>query len=118
LLLIDDLANVTQLQVERVRSLLRVLLGKEIVLHPTADGTARYLTAEVSGDYAGLLRLAVGQHKFGGGQANTPGHETGSNKKTDAKLKSRLLPSDQSHPFLYHPLRKSSAVQLDVKPAG
>jgi len=47
LILIDDLANVTQLQVDLARSLLRVLLGKEIVLHPTADGTARYLTAEV-----------------------------------------------------------------------
>jgi hypothetical protein len=88
LLLIDDLANVTQLQVDRARSLLLVLPGKEIVLHPTADGTARYLTAEVSGDYAGLLRLAVRQNKFGGGQVGTPGHDTGSNKKTDAKLKS------------------------------
>jgi predicted transcriptional regulator len=47
LILIDDLANVTRLQVDRVRGLLRVLFGKEIVLHPTADGTARYLTAEV-----------------------------------------------------------------------
>jgi predicted transcriptional regulator len=41
LILIDDLANVTQLQVDRARSLLRVLLGKEIVIHPTADGSAR-----------------------------------------------------------------------------
>ena len=72
LTLIDDLANVTQLQVDRARGLLRVLLGKEIVLHPTADGSVRYLTAEVSGDYAGLLRLAVGQNKFGGGQAIQP----------------------------------------------
>jgi hypothetical protein len=47
LLLIDDLANVTQIQVDRAHGLLRVLLGKEIVLHQTADGTARYLTAEV-----------------------------------------------------------------------
>jgi hypothetical protein len=41
LLLIDDLANMRQLQVDPVRSLLLVLLGKEIVLHQTADGTAR-----------------------------------------------------------------------------
>jgi hypothetical protein len=68
--LIDDLANVTQFQVDKARGLLRVLLGKEIVLHPTADGSARYLTAEVSGDYEGLLRLAVGQTKFGGGQGS------------------------------------------------
>jgi len=98
--LIDDLANVTQLQVDLARSLLRVLLGKEIVLLPTANGSVLYLTPEMLGGYAGLLRLAVRQNKFGGGPAGTPGHDTGSNKKTDAKLKSRLLPSDQSHPFL------------------
>lgn len=70
--LIDDLANVTQLQVDRARGILRVVLGKEILLHPTADGVKRYLTAEVSGDYEGLVRLATGQHKFGGGQALLP----------------------------------------------
>ena len=68
--LIDDLANVTQLQVDKARGLLQVLLGKEIVFHPTADSSARYLTAEVSGDYAELLRLAVGQNKFGGWQGS------------------------------------------------
>ncbi|MDZ4857223.1 MAG: hypothetical protein SGJ26_20605 [Nitrospirota bacterium] len=68
--LIDDLTNVTQLQVDRARGLLRVLLGNAIVLHPMADGAARYLTAEVTGDYAGLLRLATGQNKGGGGQGN------------------------------------------------
>lgn len=68
--LIDDLANVTQLQVDKARGVLRVMLGKEIVLHPTADGVERYLTAEVSGDYAGLLRLVTGQNKFGGGQGS------------------------------------------------
>jgi hypothetical protein len=47
LILIDNLANATQFQVDWARSLLRVLLGKEIMLHPTADGTARDLTAEV-----------------------------------------------------------------------
>jgi hypothetical protein len=68
--LIDDLANVTQLQVDKAHGLLRVLLGKEIALHPTSDGVERYLTAEVSGDYTGLLRLVVGQNKFGGGQGS------------------------------------------------
>ena len=68
--LLDDLSNVTQLQVDRARGLLRVLLGKEIVLHPCADGEGRYLTAEVSGDYGGLLRLVTGQNKFGGGQGS------------------------------------------------
>jgi hypothetical protein len=49
-----------------------VLVGKEIVLHPTVDWSVRYLMAEVSGDYAGFLRLTVGQNKFGGGQAIQP----------------------------------------------
>ena len=70
--LLDNLANVTQLQVDKAREVLRGLLGKEIVLHPTADGATRYLTAEVSGDYAGLLRLAVGQNKSGGGHPLHP----------------------------------------------
>lgn len=68
--LIDDLANVTQLQVDKARGVLRVMLGKEIVLHPTADGVACYLTAEVTGDYTGLLRLVTGQNKFGGGHGS------------------------------------------------
>jgi hypothetical protein len=32
----------------------------------------RYLTAEVPGDYAGLLRLVTGQNKSGGGQGIQP----------------------------------------------
>ena len=68
--LLDDLANVTQLQVDRARGLLRVLLGNAITLHPCSDGQGRYLEAEVAGDYAGLLRLAVGQNKSGGGQGS------------------------------------------------
>jgi len=82
--LIDDFANITQLQVDRARTLLRVMLGKEIVLHPTADGSAHYLTAEVSGDYVGLLRLVVGQNKFGGGQGQpyNPARGRGAPTKT------------------------------------
>jgi hypothetical protein len=68
--LLDDLANVTQLQVDRARGILRELLGKEILLHPTADGVDRYLTAEISGHYEGLLRLATGKNKFGGGHGS------------------------------------------------
>jgi hypothetical protein len=48
------------------------LLGKEIVLHPMADGVSRYLTAEVTGNYEGLLRLVTGQNKSGGGQGIQP----------------------------------------------
>ena len=68
--LIDDLANPTQLQVDKARAALRGLLGKEILLHPTADGMERYLTAEIAGDYGGLLRLETGKNKFGGGQGS------------------------------------------------
>ena len=68
--LVDDLGNVTQLQVDRARAVLRTMLGKEIVLHPTADCETRYLTAELTGDYAGLLRLETGQNKSGGGQGS------------------------------------------------
>jgi len=31
-----------------------------------------YLTAEVTGDYEGLLRQAIGKNKAGGGQAFLP----------------------------------------------
>ena len=70
--MLDNLAHVTQHQVNKTRAILRELMGKEIVLHPTADGVSRYLTAEVSGDYAGLLQLVAGKNKFGGGQAIQP----------------------------------------------
>ena len=65
--LVDDLAHVTQPQVDKARAVLRTMLGTQIILHPTADGDTRYLTAEISGDYSGLLRLATGQNKFGSG---------------------------------------------------
>lgn len=70
--LIDDLANPTNLHVDKARAALRGLLGKDILLHPTADGTKQYLTAEIAGDYAGLLRLETGKNKFGGGQPIQP----------------------------------------------
>ena len=68
--LLDNLSTVTQSHVDKARAQLRMLLGKEIVLHPCADGEERYLTAEVSGDYEGLLRLATGKNKDGGGQGS------------------------------------------------
>ena len=64
--MVDDLANVTQYQVDKARGILKILVGTEIMLHPTDNGLHRYLTAEVSGDYAELLRLVV-KNKFGGG---------------------------------------------------
>lgn len=62
----------TQHQVDKARDLLRVLLGSTITLHPTANGAECYLTAEISGDYAGLLRLVTGQNNVGGGEGIQP----------------------------------------------
>ena len=48
--------------------------GREHLLHPTADGTERFLTAEVSGDYAGLFKSVsngnLSKNKFGGGEGS------------------------------------------------
>jgi site-specific DNA recombinase len=59
--MIDDLVAVTQPEVDKVRNILRELVGQQIRLHPTSDGADRFLTAELSGDYEGLLTLACGQ---------------------------------------------------------
>jgi hypothetical protein len=58
--------------VDKARELLRDVLGSSIILHPTADGVDRFLTAEVSGDYEALTRLILGQNKFGGGHPLLP----------------------------------------------
>ena len=60
-----DVFSVSQL----FYGLLRKLFRKEIVLCATAGGVIRYLTAEMSRDYAGFLRLAMGQNNAGGGHA-------------------------------------------------
>ena len=56
--LIDDLANVTQPQVNQARGLLRMLLGKEMVPHPqrrTGQNATLRLTGRVMmRDYCGL----------------------------------------------------------------
>jgi hypothetical protein len=36
-------------------------MGQQVVLHSTANAAERYLTAEVLGDYPGLLRLVTGK---------------------------------------------------------
>ena len=59
--MVEDFATVTQHQVDKARGTLGELVGKQIILHPSADGTERYLTAELSGDYAGLIRLVLGR---------------------------------------------------------
>jgi hypothetical protein len=59
-ILVNDLATVTQFQVDKARGMLRELVGGRILLYPAADRADRYLMAELTGDYAGLLRLVCG----------------------------------------------------------
>ena len=47
--------------VAKARGALKNLLGARSRSIRVADGVERYLTAEVSGDYAGLRRLALGK---------------------------------------------------------
>ena len=68
--LVGNLAAIPHEHVDRARATLKSLLGAQIALHPSADGTERFLVAEVSGSYAGLLQLAVGKNKVGGGQGS------------------------------------------------
>ncbi len=68
--LVGNLAATPHDHVAKAREALKSLLGKTIALHPCADGAGRYLTAEVTGDYEGLLRLAIGKNKAGGGQGS------------------------------------------------
>ncbi|MBK5280535.1 MAG: recombinase family protein [Nitrospiraceae bacterium] len=58
--MIDDLITVTQPEVDKARRILQELVGGSIRLHPSSDGADRFLTAEVTGDYSGLLKLACG----------------------------------------------------------
>jgi hypothetical protein len=54
--MLDDLTKATRHEIDKARSINHGLVGeKKIVLRPTAN----YLTAELAGDYAGLVRLAV-----------------------------------------------------------
>lgn len=63
-----NLANLRHHHVDKARAILKTLLGPEILLHPSSDGEERFLTAEVSGSYVGLLRLTLDKNKGGGGQ--------------------------------------------------
>lgn len=57
---VDELGVVTQSQVDKARGILRELVGGQIRLHASANGAERFLTAELSGDYSGLVRLVCG----------------------------------------------------------
>jgi hypothetical protein len=69
---LENIGQLRQHEVDKARELLRDVLGSSIILHPTADGVDRFLTAEVSGDYEALTRLILGQNKFGGGHPLLP----------------------------------------------
>lgn len=56
--LVDGLATLPIRHVEQVREQIKTLVG-EITLWPTPAG---YLEAEMTGSYAGFLKLAVGQY--------------------------------------------------------
>ena len=66
--MMQNLTSVANRNVDKAREALRRLLSAEIALHPCSDGEERYLTAEVTGNYGGLYRLAVAKNNGGGGQ--------------------------------------------------
>ncbi len=68
--LVDGLAALPHRHVEQAREQIKALVG-DITLWPTPGG---YLEAEVTGSYAGFLKLAVGQygHPYGENNGLTP----------------------------------------------
>jgi hypothetical protein len=64
--LVDSLAALPLRHVEQAREQIKALAG-EITLWPTPAG---YLEAEVTGSYAGFLKLAVGQYGHPYGENN------------------------------------------------
>jgi hypothetical protein len=60
---VSNLANIRDNHVDKARSILKTLLGPEILLHPSSNGEERFLTAEMSGSYAGLMRLTIDKNK-------------------------------------------------------
>jgi hypothetical protein len=56
--MLEDLARATRYEIDKARGILHGLVGeKKVVLRPTTDRTGNYLTAELAGDYAGLIPL-------------------------------------------------------------
>ena len=80
---VDDLATVTQHQVDKARGILRDLVGHTIPLYPTADGADAVPDGGVG---RGLFRVGAAgmrtQNKFGGGDPDRTG---------DPRLMSPLL---------------------------
>ena len=59
--LVRNLENFEPSRLEPIRNQIKTLVGGEIKLFPTAQG---YLEAEVSGDYAGFLKLTAEESKI------------------------------------------------------
>jgi len=59
---LDDLVNVTHHQVDKARGILRELMESGDCAAPNVGRLERYLTAEVSGDYAIQPSLAALLH--------------------------------------------------------
>ena len=56
--MLHDLARATRYEIDKAREIVSGLVGEnKIVLYPTEDGRGRYFTAELAGDYAGLIPL-------------------------------------------------------------
>ena len=70
--LVHDLPRALEGRLEEARNILRDLIGPQIPVRPTVVGKERYLTAELSANYAGFLGLVAGQNKCGGGQGIWP----------------------------------------------
>lgn len=68
--LVSNLANLGDEHIEKARAILKTLLGPQILLHPSSNGEERFLTAELSGNYAGLLQLALDKNNGGGGHGS------------------------------------------------
>ncbi len=68
--LVADIAMIAARNLDKARAALKDLLSSQSTLRPCSDGQKRYLMVEISGNYAGLLRLAGMQNKFGGGQGS------------------------------------------------
>jgi hypothetical protein len=60
-----------------------MLLGKEIALHPTTDGAEFCHTAEVSEEYARLLRLVTEKSLVEGNRYNHRWYQDFASKSTE-----------------------------------
>src|SRR5215470_11992963 len=56
--MLDDLARAIRYEIDKARGIIHGLVGeKKIVLQPTKNRAGNYFTAELAGDYAGLIPL-------------------------------------------------------------